>query len=426
AEAQRSRAPVQRLADRVSAWFVPSVVLVAVVSFLLWAFFGPDPRMANAIVHAVSVLIIACPCALGLATPMSIMVATGRGARAGILVKNAEAIEVMEKVDTLVLDKTGTITEGKPRVTGIAAADGFDETEMLRLAASLEQASEHPIGAAIVAEAKRRGLPLVRPEKFRSKTGAGISGTVEESLVALGNRKFLEKFEFAPGTLQITPKAETEVGETTIYAVIDGEFAGAFSIADPIKPSAPAAIAALRQDGLRIVMLTGDNHRSARVVAERLGLDDFHAEVFPEEKAAIVTRLQREGHRIAMAGDGINDAPALASADVGIAMGTGTDVAIESASITLLKGDLEGIVRARRLSRATMRNIRQNLFFAFIYNAIGIPIAGGALHPLLVGLFPTIAGKVPFGLSPMMASAAMTFSSLSVISNALRLRKVAL
>jgi Cu+-exporting ATPase len=411
-EAQRTRAPIQRLADQVSAWFVPTVVVVAVLTFLGWSLWGPEPRFAYGLVNAVAVLIIACPCALGLATPMSIMVGTGRGALAGVLIKNAEALEVMEKVDTLIVDKTGTLTEGKPRLTTVKAGPGHEETSVLRLAASLERGSEHPLAAAILAGASERGIAVPAPEEFRSETGKGIVGRVDGQAVALGNPRLMQDLGVAMDALWATADALRADGQTVMFVAVDGRAAGLVAVADPIKPSTPEALTALRQAGLRIVMLTGDNRRTAEAVAGKLPIDHVEAEVLPEDKSAIVKTMQSEGRRVAMAGDGVNDAPALAQADVGIAMGTGTDVAIESAGITLLKGDLRGIVRARRLSRATMRNIRENLFFAFIYNALGVPIAAGVLYP--------VAGIL---LSPIIASAAMTFSSVSVIANALRLRR---
>jgi P-type Cu+ transporter len=414
-EAQRSRAPIQRLSDQVSAYFVPAVVVAAVLTFVTWSLVGPEPRMAYALVNAVAVLIIACPCALGLATPMSIMVATGRGALAGVLVKNAEALEVMEKVDTLVVDKTGTLTEGKPRLLSIEAVAGHQGEEVLRLAASLEQGSEHPLAGAIVAAAQQKGLSFAAVEEFRSLTGKGVVGRVETQSVALGNQKLLEEVGIDPGRLAERAEALRREGQTVMFVGIDGRPAGLLGVADPIKESTNEAIAMLHSDHVRIVMVTGDNRTTAEAVARKLGLDEIEAEVLPAEKVAVIKRLQAEGRIVAMAGDGINDAPALAQAHVGIAMGTGTDVAMESADVTLVKGDLRGIVRARRLSRATMRNIRENLFFAFIYNALGVPVAAGVLFPIF--------GLV---LSPIIASAAMTFSSVSVIGNALRLRKVAL
>ena len=415
AEAQRSRAPIQRLADQVAGWFVPAVLLVAVAAFAAWSTFGPEPRLAYALVAAVSVLIIACPCALGLATPMSIMVGVGRGAGAGVLIKNAEALERMEKVDTLVVDKTGTLTEGRPAVTEIVAADGVDETELLRLAAGLERGSEHPLAEAIVAAAGERGIELAEASDFDSPTGKGVTGTVDGRRIVIGNARFLTEEGVDVGALADRADALRGDGATAIFVGIDGEAAGIFAIADPVKPTTPEAIRALHGDGVRIVMLTGDNRTTAEAVARRLGIDEVEAEVLPDQKSAVVERLRREGRVVAMAGDGVNDAPALAAADIGIAMGTGTDVAIESAGVTLLKGDLMGIVKARRLSRATMRNIRQNLFFAFVYNSAGVPIAAGILYPVM-GLL----------LSPIIAAAAMALSSVSVIGNALRLRSARL
>jgi P-type Cu+ transporter len=416
AEAQRTRAPIQRLADHVAAWFVPAVVVIAVLTFVGWGLWGPEPRLAYGLVNAVAVLIIACPCALGLATPMSIMVGTGRGAQAGVLVKNAEALELTEKVDTLVVDKTGTLTEGKPRLTVVKPAPGHDETTVLRLTAGLERGSEHPLAAAILAGAAERGVTVPTPEDFRSITGKGVVGRVEGHAVALGNLALMQDLGVAVDAL-LAEAAENlrGDGQTVMFVAVDGRAAGLVAVADPIKPSAPEALQALRQSGLRIVMLTGDSRRTAEAVARRLGIEHVEAEVLPERKSEVVRELQAKGRKVAMAGDGVNDAPALAQADVGIAMGTGTDVAIESASIALVKGDLRGIVRARRLSRATMRNIRQNLFFAFVYNALGVPIAAGVLYPVF-GLL----------LSPIIASAAMTFSSVSVIGNALRLRRAQL
>ena len=414
-EAQRSRAPIQRLADVVSSYFVPAVVLVAVLTFLVWGLVGPQPRMAYALVNAVAVLIIACPCALGLATPMSIMVGTGRGATAGVLIKNAEALEVLEKVDTLVVDKTGTLTEGRPRLISVVALSGTDESELLRLAASLERGSEHPLAAAIVAASQEKRLELSKAEDFRSVTGKGVIGTVEGRTVALGNHKLLEELAIAPGALLEQAEVLRREGQTVMFVTIEGRLAGLLGVTDPIKESTFEAIQMLRRDGIRIVMLTGDSRTTAEAVARMLGFDEVEAEVLPDQKVDVVKRLQAEGRIVAMAGDGINDAPALAQAQVGIAMGTGTDVAMESAGVTLVKGDLRGIARARTLSRATMRNIRQNLFFAFIYNSLGVPVAAGVLYPAF-GLL----------LSPMIASAAMTFSSVSVIGNALRLRKLPL
>ena len=396
-----------------SAYFVPAVVVAAVLTFVTWSLVGPEPRMAYALVNAVAVLIIACPCALGLATPMSIMVATGRGALAGVLVKNAEALEVMEKVDTLVVDKTGTLTEGKPRLLSIEAVAGHRDDEVLRLAASLEQGSEHPLAGAIVAAAEQKGLRLAPVEEFRSMTGKGVVGHVESRSVALGNQKLFEEAGIDPGPLAERAETLRREGQTVMLVGIDGRPTGLLGVADPIKESTAEAIAMLHSDHVRVVMVTGDNRTTAEAVARKLGLDEVEAEVLPADKVAVIKRLQADGRIVAMAGDGINDAPALAQAHVGIAMGTGTDVAMESADVTLVKGDLRGIVRARRLSRATMRNIRENLFFAFIYNALGVPVAAGALYPIFDLL-----------LSPIIASAAMTFSSVSVIGNALRLRKV--
>ena len=415
AEAQRSRAPIQKLADVVSGYFVPTVILIALVTFFIWAMLGPQPPLAYAIINAVSVLIIACPCALGLATPMSIMVATGKGAHAGVLFRNAEAIEVLRDIDTLVVDKTGTLTEGKPKLTTVAPADGFDEKTVLQLAASLERASEHPLAAAIVSGAEERGVDLVRTESFESITGKGVKGSVNGRSVALGNRAMLD--DLGVHAYELAERAEQyrKDGQTVMFVVVDGEGAGILGVADPIKESTPPAIRQLHEQQIRVVMLTGDNRTTAESVAQQLGIDEVVAEVLPNQKAEAVKRFQSEGRRVAMAGDGINDAPALAQADVGIAMGTGTDVAMQSAGVTLVKGDLQGIVRAIRLSRATMKNIKQNLFFAFVYNALGVPIAAGALYPFL-GLL----------LSPMIAAAAMSFSSVSVIGNALRLRSVQL
>ncbi|MFT3772624.1 MAG: heavy metal translocating P-type ATPase [Minicystis sp.] len=414
-EAQRSRAPIQRLADVVASYFVPAVVVIAAAAFVVWAIVGPEPRMAHALVNAVAVLIIACPCALGLATPMSIMVGTGRGATAGILIKNAEALETMEKVDTLVVDKTGTLTEGKPKLMNVATLGELPANEILRLSASLEQGSEHPLASAIVQGAHGRGLTLVPAEGFRAITGKGVVGTASGRLVALGNLALFEELGVHPDELPRRAEALRGEGQTVMLVAVDGRAAGLLGVADPVRASTPEAVRMLRDEGVRLVMLTGDSRTTAEAVAKQLGIEHVEAEVLPDQKAAVVKRLQSEGRVVAMAGDGINDAPALAQAPVGIAMGTGTDVAIESAGITLLKGDLRGIVRARRLSRATMRNIRQNLFFAFVYNALGVPIAAGALYPFF-GLL----------LSPMIASAAMSVSSVSVIANALRLRRVEL
>jgi Cu+-exporting ATPase len=415
AEAQRSRAPIQRLADLVSAWFVPAVVVVAVAAFIIWLLIGPAPAFSFALIAAVSVLIIACPCALGLATPMSIMVGVGRGAQDGVLIKNAEALEHLEKVDTLVVDKTGTLTEGKPRVTAVVPRSGFDESTVLRLAASLERASEHPLAAAILAEADGRAVSLADAQGFRAETGKGIVGTVDGRRVGFGNAKLLESLNVPMEALAAeADKLRTE-GATVMFLAVDGNLAGLIAVADPIKPSTPPTLAALKAEGLRIVMLTGDHHSTAAAVANRLGIDEIEAEVLPQDKGAAVRQLRQQGRVVAMAGDGVNDAPALAEADVGIAMGTGTDVAIESAGVTLIKGDLSALLRARRLSRVTMRNIRQNLFLAFVYNALGVPIAAGVLYPLTGTL-----------LSPIIAAAAMSLSSVSVIGNALRLRRARL
>jgi Cu+-exporting ATPase len=411
-EAQRSRAPIQRLADVASSYFVPAVVLVALVTFAIWGIWGPEPRLAHAIVNAVAVLIIACPCALGLATPMSIMVGTGRGALAGVLIKNAEALEIMEKVNTLVVDKTGTLTEGKPKLVSVVTIAGFDEQEVLRLGASLERASEHPLAAAIVNGAQEKGMTLAPTSEFRSFTGKGVAGTVEGRQVALGNLKLFEALDIGVGELAARADTLRSDGQTVMLVAVDGQAAGLLGVADPVKASTPDAIHALHEAGVQVIMLTGDNLITAQAVARKLDIDHVEAEVLPEQKVSVVKQLQAEGRIVAMAGDGINDAPALAQAQVGIAMGTGTDVAMESASLTLVKGDLRGIVRAVRLSRATMRNIRQNLFFAFIYNLLGIPVAAGILYPFF-GLL----------LSPIIAAAAMSFSSVSVIANALRLRK---
>jgi len=415
AEAQRSRAPIQKLADRVAGVFVPAVVTVAVLTAFAWGLAGPEPRMAHALINAVAVLIIACPCALGLATPMSIMVATGKGATAGVLFKNAEAIEVMRKVDTLVVDKTGTLTEGKPKLVTVEPAEGTDAAGLLRLAAGLERGSEHPLAAAIVGGAADRGIDPASAESFESVTGKGVTGTVEGRSVALGNRALMDHFGIDPGSLAERAEAHRKDGQTVMFVGVDGRPAGLLGVADPVKESTPEAIRRLHGEGIRIVMLTGDNRTTADAVAGKLGLDDVVAEVLPDQKADAVKRLQGEGRIVAMAGDGINDAPALAQAQVGIAMGTGTDVAMESAGVTLVKGDLRGIVRARALSRATMANIRQNLFFAFVYNAVGVPVAAGVLYPFFGVL-----------LSPMIAAAAMSFSSVSVVGNALRLRRAIL
>jgi P-type Cu+ transporter len=410
-QAQRSRAPIQKLADKVAAWFVPAVIAIAFLSFLVWGIFGPQPRLAHALVNAVAVLIIACPCALGLATPMAIMVGTGRGAAAGVLIRNAEALEALEKIDTLVVDKTGTLTEGKPRVTSIVPI-GLEKNELLRLTASLERASEHPLAAAVLAEASAKNIALADVRDFQSLVGRGAEGAVEEQRIAAGNRQLMEEIEVL---IPDVPDRYVGFGEAEIYVAIDRRFAGWIVVADPIKESSLLALRELRAQGIRTVMLTGDNRATAESVAGKLGIQEFEAEVRPEQKAEIVKRLQGEGRVVAMAGDGINDAPALAQADVGIAMGTGTDIAMESGSVTLVKGDLTGIVRARKLSQATMRNIRQNLFFAFVYNSLGVPIAAGILYPFF-GLL----------LSPILAAAAMSFSSVSVILNSLRLRKVEL
>jgi Cu+-exporting ATPase len=411
-EAQRSRAPIQKLADVVAGYFVPAVVIAAVITFVVWGFWGPEPRLAHAIVNAVAVLIIACPCALGLATPMSIMVGTGRGASLGVLIKNAEALEIMEKVDTIVVDKTGTLTEGKPRLVEVQAGNGFAEDEVLQLAASLERASEHPLAEAIVRGAEDRGMTLSETDNFESVTGQGVTGNVNGRVVALGNIKLLEKLGMDPGHLPQQAEAGRAEGQTVMFVVIDGRAAGLVGVADPLKESTPEAIRDLHAEGVEVVMLTGDSRTTAMAVARKLNIDRVEAEVLPDQKAEIVKKLQAEGRIVAMAGDGINDAPALAQAHVGVAMGTGTDVAMESAGVTLVKGDLRGIVRARRLSRKVMRNIRENLFFAFVYNSLGVPVAAGVLYPVF-GLL----------LSPIIAAAAMSFSSVSVIGNALRLRK---
>jgi P-type Cu+ transporter len=411
-EAQRSRAPIQRLADTVSAWFVPIVIAVAVVTFLVWSQYGPEPRLAHALVNAVAVLIIACPCALGLATPMSIMVGTGRGAEGGVLIRNAEALETLEKITTIVVDKTGTLTEGKPRLVTVEPLSNLEPTTLLRLVASLEHVSEHPLAAAIVGGARERGVTLSEVRDFASVTGKGVTGTVDGRSVAIGNLRHLDALGLDPGVLRDRAEALRRDGQTVMFVAVDGRPAGLVGVADPVKATTAEAIQALHREGVKIVMLTGDNRTTAEAVAHSVGIDAIEADVLPDQKAAVVKRLQERGERVAMAGDGINDAPALAAADVGIAMGTGTDVAMESAGVTLVKGDLRGIVRARRLSRSTMKNIRQNLFFAFVYNVLGVPIAAGILYPF-VGLL----------LSPMLASAAMTFSSVSVIGNALRLRR---
>jgi len=418
-EAQRSRAPIQRMADLVAGYFVPIVVGVSALTFLLWSFFGPEPRMAHALVNAVAVLIIACPCALGLATPMSIMVGTGRGATAGILMKHAEALEQLEKVDTLVVDKTGTLTEGKPKLMSVVSLSDIKENDLLRLVASLERNSEHPLASAIVNGAKDKGLELWEAQDFQSKTGKGVIGTVQGNSMAFGTRFFLEE-EYQVDSVafaQLAEKADDlrREGQTVMFVAIDHRAVGIVGVADPVKASTPEALRLLHEEGIQVVMVSGDHQQTAQAVAKKLGIDEVKAEVLPEQKSQIIKQLQAQGKIVAMAGDGINDAPALAQAHVGIAMGTGTDVAMESAGITLIKGDLRGIARARRLSQATMRNIRQNLFFAFFYNAIGVPIAAGILYPTF-GIL----------LSPMIAAAAMTFSSVSVITNALRLRTIRL
>ncbi len=408
-QAQRTRAPIQRLADRVAGWFVPAVIAIAVLTFIAWAVFGPEPRFAHAIVNAVAVLIIACPCALGLATPMAIMVGTGRGAHAGVLIKNAEALETMEKVDTIVFDKTGTLTEGKPKVVA------YNHAELLRLVASLERASEHPLAESIVEAARQQNLKLSEASGFEYLAGKGVKGLVDGKRIAAGNRALMTELGVFGSGRKSAVFVPTVPGATQVYVAIDGQYAGKIAITDPAKANAAAALRALKAQGIRLVMLTGDNKTRAQEIARSVGIDDFRAEVLPAQKSEIVRALQKEGRVVAMAGDGINDAPALAQADVGIAMGTGTDVALESAAITLLKEDLEGILRARKLSQATMRNIRQNLFFALIYNSVGVPIAAGVLYPVF-GIL----------LSPIFAAAAMSFSSVSVIANSLRLRKVSL
>jgi P-type Cu+ transporter len=414
-DAQRSRAPIQRLADTVSAWFVPVVIIVAIATFVAWSQYGPQPRLAHALVNAVAVLIIACPCALGLATPMSIMVGTGRGAEAGVLIRHAQALETLETVTTLVVDKTGTLTEGKPRLAVVEPTVDIDEATLLRLAASLENVSEHPLGAAIVAGARERRISLSDVRDFHSTTGMGVTGSVDGRRVAIGSLRYLESTGIDAGPLRERAEVLRRDGNTVMFVAIDGVPGGVIGVADPIKTTAAEAINALHRDGVTVVMLTGDNRTTAEAVARAVGIDRIEADVLPDQKAALVKQLQERGERVAMAGDGINDAPALAAADVGIAMGTGTDIAMESAGVTLVKGDLRGIVRARRLSRATMGNIRQNLFLAFIYNALGVPVAAGVLYPFLGVL-----------LSPMLASAAMTLSSVSVIGNALRLRRIGL
>jgi Cu+-exporting ATPase len=415
ADAQRSRAPIQKLADQVSAIFVPAVVMVAVIAFAVWNLVGPDPRLAHALVNAIAVLIIACPCALGLATPMSIMVGTGRGASVGVLVKNAEALELMERIDTLVVDKTGTLTLGKPRLISVRPANGFQEADVLRLAASLERGSEHPLAAAIVEGAEERGLAPPSSSEFKSHTGKGVTGTVESRSVGLGNKALLADLGIDTASLDAEADEHRAEGQGAMFVAIDGKLAGLLIVADPIKDSAPSAVADLQRNGVHVVMMTGDNRRTAEAVARRIGIDEVMADVLPNQKQAKVEELRKQGRRVAMAGDGINDAPALAAADVGIAMGTGTDVAMESAHVTLVKGDLVGIVRARHLSRATMRNIRENLFFSFVFNAAGVPIAAGVLYPWF-GIL----------LSPIIAGAAMAFSSVAVIGNSLRLNRVRL
>jgi len=415
AEAQRSRAPIQRLADAVAAWFVPAVVVAALLTFAGWAWFGPEPRFAFALVNAVAVLVIACPCALGLATPMSILVAAGKGASVGVLFRDAEAIEVLRSVDTLVVDKTGTLTEGRPRLVAALPVPGFDETELLRAAAGLERASEHPLAAAVLAAARERGIALDAASDFEARPGRGVVGSVGGRRVALGNRALLDEECIDADALAEQAEALRATGATALFVAVDGRAAGVLGIADPVKPTTPEALRLLREDGVRVVMLTGDHRTTAQAVAKRLGLDEVHAEVQPAQKAELVAKLQAEGRIVAMAGDGVNDAPALALAQVGIAMGTGTDIAMQSAGVTLVRGDLRGIARARRLSHATVRNIRQNLFFAFVYNLLGVPIAAGVLYPAF-GIL----------LSPMIAAAAMSLSSVSVIANALRLRRVSL
>lgn len=415
AKAQRSRAPIQRMADTVSGYFVPVVMLIAIVTAMIWGVWGPEPKLAYAIVNAVAVLIIACPCALGLATPMSIIAGTGRGAHAGVLIKNAEALEIMEKVDTLIIDKTGTLTEGKPKLMEVVTVSGFDQNETLRLVASLERGSEHPLASAIVKGAEDRGIVLASVQDFASITGKGVKGTIDGHSLVLGNKTLLSSLGIDSAPLSANAEQLRAKGQTAMFAAIDGNAAAVISVADPIKPTTPEALKQLKAEGLRIVMLTGDSKATAEAIAKQLGIDELEAEVLPERKSEVVRQLQQQGRKVAMAGDGVNDAPALAQAQVGIAMGTGTDVAMESAGVTLVKGDLIGIVRARRLSHATMRNIRQNLFFAFIYNALGVPVAAGILYPFF-GLL----------LSPVIASAAMALSSVSVIVNSLRLRNIQL
>jgi Cu+-exporting ATPase len=414
-EAQRTRAPIQRLADKVSALFVPAVIAAAVLTALVWSVWGPEPRLAHALVNAVAVLIIACPCALGLATPLSVVVGTGRGAQVGVLIRDAAALEQLEKVDTLVVDKTGTLTEGKPRLVSVVPVAGVEQGRLLRLAASLERGSEHPLAAAVVAGAQERGVKLAQVEGFRSLTGKGVTGHVDGARVALGNMALLSTLQVEAGALAEQAEALRKDGQTVVFVVVEGRPAGLLGVADPLKSSTPEALRLLREEGLRVVMLTGDSRTTAEAVARKLGITEVEAEVLPEAKGDVVKRLQAQGHRVAMAGDGVNDAPALAQADVGIAMGTGTDIAMESAGVTLVKGDLLGIARARKLSQGTLRNIRQNLFFAFLYNVLGVPLAAGALYPVFGWL-----------LSPMIASAAMSLSSVSVITNALRLRRLSL
>lgn len=415
AEAQRSRAPIQRMADQVSGWFVPAVIVIAVLAGAVWATIGPEPRLAYALVAAVSVLIIACPCALGLATPMSIMVGVGRGAQAGVLIKNAEALERFEKIDTLILDKTGTLTEGRPAVTAVVTVGAIDEMELLQLAASLERGSEHPLADAILRAAKDRGLSLSEAAEFDSPVGKGVLGVVDGKRVVLGGARLMTELGVEMSPLEPQAERLRAQGATAIFAAVDGNLAGVLGIADPIKSTTPDAVRVLKANGVRLVMMTGDNRTTALAVAAQLGIDEVEAEVLPQDKAKVVQKLRAEGRAVAMAGDGVNDAPALAAAEVGVAMGAGADVAIESAGVTLLKGDLQGLIKARRLSRAVMRNIRQNLFFAFIYNAAGVPIAAGVLYPLFGWL-----------LSPAIAAAAMALSSVSVVSNALRLRNIKL
>jgi Cu+-exporting ATPase len=416
AQAQRSRAPIQGLVDKVAGWFVPAVVLIAILSFGIWSVYGPAPAMGFALLNAVAVLIIACPCALGLATPMSIMVGTGRGAQAGVLVKNAEALELLEKIDTLVIDKTGTLTEGKPRLVAVETSGEMDENALLRFAAALERGSEHPLAESIVQGAEERGIELPDAVNFQSHTGMGVTGEVEGRRVALGNRALLETLGIDARNISDRADRLHSEGQGVMFAAVDGALAGLLVVADPVKDSARAAVANLKADGIRVIMLTGDSRGTAEAVARKIGgIDEVIAEVLPDQKQTVVEKLRKQGAKVAMAGDGINDAPALAAADVGIAMATGTDVAMESAAVTLVKGDLGGIVRARRLSRSTMRNVRQNLFFAFIFNALAVPIAAGVLYPVF-GIL----------LSPMIAGAAMAFSSVTVIGNSLRLKRAKL